>query len=146
MPPYAVANLRVTVNDMAPIAARIWLRGVSALPNCVRARVVTSTSWRTAAGADPVAYRLRHLHDARAAELVARPRSAPAGSAHTAPQQQPADGDWLHGQGFAYARYVHSKWPGFGAAWAAWVADVDVNRADRRSARQRASSSATTPG
>ena len=32
------------------------------------------------------------------------------------------------GQGFAYARYVHSKWPGFGAAWAAWVADVEVNR------------------
>jgi nicotinate dehydrogenase subunit B len=36
--------------------------------------------------------------------------------------------DILHGQGFAYARYMHSKWPGFGAAWAAWVADVEVNR------------------
>jgi nicotinate dehydrogenase subunit B len=37
-------------------------------------------------------------------------------------------GDILFGQGFAYARYVHSKWPGFGAAWSAWVADVEVNR------------------
>ena len=37
-------------------------------------------------------------------------------------------GDILFGQGFAYARYIHSKWPGFGAAWAAWVADVEVNR------------------
>ncbi len=37
-------------------------------------------------------------------------------------------GPWLHGQGFAYARYVHSRWPGFGAAWSAWVADVDVHR------------------
>ena len=37
-------------------------------------------------------------------------------------------GEILHGQGFAYARYVHSKWPGFGAAWSAWVADVEVNR------------------
>ena len=35
---------------------------------------------------------------------------------------------WLKGQGFAYARYVHSKFPGFGAAWAAWVADVEVHR------------------
>jgi len=33
------------------------------------------------------------------------------------------------GQGFAYARYSHSKFPGFSAAWAAWVADVEVNRA-----------------
>jgi nicotinate dehydrogenase subunit B len=46
----------------------------------------------------------------------------------TAPGGQGARGDWLLGQGFAYARYVHSKFPGFGAAWAAWVADVEVNR------------------
>ncbi|HEY6354954.1 MAG TPA: c-type cytochrome, partial [Burkholderiaceae bacterium] len=39
-----------------------------------------------------------------------------------------AESDWLQGQGFAYARYVHSKFPGFGAAWSAWVADVEVHR------------------
>ena len=32
------------------------------------------------------------------------------------------------GQGFAYARYVHSRFPGYGAAWAAWVA-APSNRA-----------------
>ena len=32
------------------------------------------------------------------------------------------------GRGVAYARYFHSKFPGFGAAWAAWVAHVAVNR------------------
>jgi len=47
---------------------------------------------------------------------------------HTLPQQQPADGDLLKGQGFAYARYVHSRFPGFGAAYSAWVADVEVHR------------------
>jgi nicotinate dehydrogenase subunit B len=51
---------------------------------------------------------------------------------HTQPQLQaaPTDAhsDIVQGQGVAYARYVHSKWPGFGAAWAAWVADVEVNR------------------
>ena len=31
-------------------------------------------------------------------------------------------------RGVGYARYNHSKWPGFGAAWADWVADVEVNR------------------
>ena len=32
-PPYAYDNLRVKVNDMAPIVRASWLRGVSALPN-----------------------------------------------------------------------------------------------------------------
>ncbi|WP_235166949.1 molybdopterin cofactor-binding domain-containing protein [Serratia fonticola] len=34
----------------------------------------------------------------------------------------------VNGRGFAYARYFHSKFPGFGAAWAAWVCDLSVNR------------------
>jgi nicotinate dehydrogenase subunit B len=49
---------------------------------------------------------------------------------HTQAQQQVVDtskGEWLKGQGLAYARYVHSKWPGFGAAYSAWIADVEVN-------------------
>ncbi|HEY6355537.1 MAG TPA: molybdopterin cofactor-binding domain-containing protein, partial [Burkholderiaceae bacterium] len=33
VPPYAYANQRITVNDMAPILRASWLRGVSALPN-----------------------------------------------------------------------------------------------------------------
>ncbi len=35
----------------------------------------------------------------------------------------------MRGRGFAYALYVHSKFPGYGAAWSAWVADVAVNTA-----------------
>src|SRR5216683_2757808 len=35
----------------------------------------------------------------------------------------------VRGRGFAYAQYVHSKFPGFGAAWSAWIADVAVNKA-----------------
>ncbi len=34
----------------------------------------------------------------------------------------------LYGRGFAYAVYVHGKFPGTAAAWSAWVADVAVNR------------------
>jgi len=131
-PPYAAPNLRVTVHDMAPVLRASWLRGVSALPNSF-AHESYIDELASAAGADPVAYRLRHLSDPRAAELVAATAQRAGWLPHTAPQQQqqqqPAesDGEVLHGQGFAYARYVHSKWPGFGAAWSAWVADVDVN-------------------
>src|SRR5207249_3892779 len=104
-----------------------WLRGVSALPNAF-AHESYVDELATAAGVDPVEFRLRHLKDERAAELV-RATAARAGwIAHTQPQQQRAVGDVLKGQGFAYARYTHSKFPGFAAAWAAWVADVEVNR------------------
>jgi nicotinate dehydrogenase subunit B len=130
VPPYAFEHLRVAAHDMPPILRASWLRGVSALPNSF-AHESYIDELATAAGVDPVAYRLRHLPDARAAELVRATADKAGWKPHTAPQQQPADpahSEILKGQGFAYARYVHSKFPGFGAAWAAWVADVEVNR------------------
>ncbi|WP_137892889.1 molybdopterin cofactor-binding domain-containing protein [Ramlibacter sp. 2FC] len=126
-PPYEIDNLRVTVNDMPPILRASWLRGVSALPNSF-AHESYIDELATAAEVDPVEYRLRHLKDPRAHELLQATAERAGWLPHTRPQQQGASGDWLHGQGVAYARYVHSKWPGFGAAWAAWVADVDVNK------------------
>ena len=126
-PPYRVANLRVTVNDMAPILRASWLRGVSALPNSF-AHESYVDELASAAGADPLDYRLRHLDDPCAAELLRATAERAGWRVHTRPQQQAASSDWLSGQGVAYARYVHSQWPGFGAAWSAWVADVDVNR------------------
>jgi nicotinate dehydrogenase subunit B len=128
VPPYGYADQRITVNDMAPILRASWLRGVSALPNSF-AHESYIDELATAAGVDPVAYRLRHLADVRAAELVRATADKAGWVPHTAPRPAAAtQGDWLAGQGFAYARYIHSKFPGFGAAWAAWVADVQVNR------------------
>jgi nicotinate dehydrogenase subunit B len=127
VPPYDYRNLRVAANDMAPILRASWLRGVSALPNSF-AHESYIDELATAAGADPVEFRLRHLKDPRAAELVHATAQRAGWIAHTRPQQQPAQGEVLKGQGFAYARYVHSKFPGFAAAWAAWVADVEVDR------------------
>lgn len=127
-PPYEIPNLCVKVNDMPPIVRASWLRGVSALPNSF-AHESFVDELATAAGADPVAFRLQHLPDARAAELVRATADKAGWRVRTGPQQAVGeDGDWVRGQGFAYARYVHSKWPGFGAAWSAWVADVEVNR------------------
>jgi len=44
-------------------------------------------------------------------------------------EEKQAEGDIVRGRGFAYALYVHSKFPGYGAAWSAWIADVAVNKA-----------------
>ncbi|MDP9882204.1 nicotinate dehydrogenase subunit B [Variovorax boronicumulans] len=131
-PPYSYDNLRVKVNDMAPIVRASWLRGVSALPSSF-AHESYIDELATAAGVDPVQFRLRHLDDPRAVELVQATAQKAGWRMRTGPQEN-ADGglgeggDILFGQGFAYARYIHSKWPGFGAAWAAWVADVEVNQ------------------
>lgn len=126
-PPYQVGNLRVTVNDMPPILRASWLRGVSALPNSF-AHESYIDELATQAGVDPVEFRLRYLDDPRARELLQATADKAGWLRHTEPQLQSTDGDILRGQGVAYARYIHSKWPGFGAAWAAWVADVEVNR------------------
>jgi nicotinate dehydrogenase subunit B len=127
VPPYAYDTMRVTVHDMAPIVRASWLRGVSALPNSF-----AHESWidecAIQAGVDPIAYRLRYLRDARAAELVQAVAERAKWVPHTAPFSHGGDGDVLYGRGFAYAVYVHGKFPGTAAAWSAWVADVAVNR------------------
>lgn len=125
--PYDYADMRVTVNDMPPVLRASWLRGVSALPNAF-AHESFFDELAAAAGVDPLQYRLAHLPDERAREVLQATADKAGWKRHTQAQQQAAQGEWLQGQGVAYARYTHSKWPGFGAAWAAWVADVQVNK------------------
>src|SRR3984957_14116984 len=128
IPPYDYDNLRVVAHDMPPIARASWLRGVSALPNSF-AHESFIDEMATEAGVDPIEYRLRYLRDSRAIDLV----NAVAGRANWIPRpvrQEPvAEGDIVRGRGFAYALYVHSKFPGYGAAWSAWITDVAVNKA-----------------
>ncbi len=127
IPPYDYDHMRVVANDMPPIVRASWLRGVSALPNTF-AHESYIDELASEAGVDPIEYRLRYLKDPRAVDLV----NAVAERAGWKPRPvrlDNLDGDILHGRGFAYALYVHSKFPGYGAAWSAWVADVAVNKA-----------------
>ncbi len=132
-PPYDYERLRVKVNDMPPLVRAGWLRGVAALPN-VFAHESFIDELATAAGVDPVEYRLQHIStDPRAAELIRTTAQKAGWRKRTGPQENVdgglgPGGDILFGQGFAYARYMHGMWPGSGAAWSAWVADVEVNR------------------
>lgn len=127
IPPYEIEHMRVTINDMAPIVRASWMRGVSALPNTF-AHESYIDELAFAAGVDPVEYRLRYLNDDRASELVKATAARADWTPRTEPMQTPEDDGVLRGRGFAYARYIHSKFPGFGAAWAAWVADVAVDK------------------
>jgi nicotinate dehydrogenase subunit B len=126
IPPYDYDNLRVVTHDMPPIMRASWLRGVSALPNTF-AHESYIDELASEAGVDPIEYRLRYLKDPRAVDLV----NAVAERADWKPrpmrQEKENEGDIAHGRGFAYALYVHSQFPGYGAAWSAWIADVAVN-------------------
>src|SRR5438128_1209252 len=128
IPPYDYENLRVVAHDMPPIVRASWLRGVSALPN-----TFAHESWidecAAEAGVDPIEYRLRYLKDARAIDLVNAVAERAGWQPRPVRQEPEPKGDIVRGRGFAYALYVHSKFPGFGAAWSAWIADVAVNKA-----------------
>jgi nicotinate dehydrogenase subunit B len=125
--PYAYPNARVTIHDMAPIVRASWLRGVSALPN-VFAHECWIDEAAAAAGVDPIEYRLRYLEDPRGQDLVRQTAAHAQWRPHSTWGSLGADGDVLHGRGFAYALYKHGKFPGAQAAWSTWIADVDVNR------------------
>jgi nicotinate dehydrogenase subunit B len=128
IPPYRYDAIRVTAHDMPPIVRAAWLRGVSAMPNSF-----AHESWideaAAEAGVDPIAYRLRYLEDPRAIDLVRAMADRVGWVPHTEPGSLGGEGDILRGRGFAYAVYVHGTFPGVPAAWSAWVADVEVNKA-----------------
>ncbi len=128
IPPYDYDHLRVVAHDMPPIARASWLRGVSALPNTF-AHESYIDELATEAGVDPIEYRLRYLRDPRAVDLVHAVAERAGWTPRPVWQPQVAENDIVRGRGFAYALYVHSKFPGYGAAWSAWIADVAVNKA-----------------
>jgi nicotinate dehydrogenase subunit B len=128
IPPYGYEHMRVVAHDMPPIVRASWLRGVSALPN-----TFAHESWidecASEAGVDPIEYRLRYLSDQRAIDLVHAVAERAGWQKRPMREEKIAEGDVVRGRGFAYALYVHSQFPGFGAAWSAWIADVAVNKA-----------------
>lgn len=128
IPPYDYEDMRVVAHDMPPIVRASWLRGVSALPNTF-AHESYIDELATEAGVDPIEYRLRYLKDPRGIDLVKAVAERAGWTARPQRREPTAEGDIVRGRGFAYALYVHSKFPGYGAAWSAWIADVAVNKA-----------------
>jgi nicotinate dehydrogenase subunit B len=106
--PYEFDNKRIVCHDMAPIVRASWFRGVSALPN-----TFAHESWideaASEAGADPIEYRLRYLHDPRGRALIETLATRVGWEPGTAPHKRRDEHGRLIGRGFAYAHYVHSK-------------------------------------
>lgn len=137
VPPYDYPRMKIACHDMASIVRAAWLRGVSALPNSF-AHDSFIDELAAEAGADPVDFRIEHLRDERAAALL-RETAERAGWRRGArgDRGQPGPDGMLRGRGVAYARYVHSRFPGFGAAWSVWVIDVAVHAVTGRIAVER---------
>ena len=126
IPPYQFEHMRIVVNDMAPLVRASWLRGVSALPNTF-AHESYIDELAAAAAADPVAFRVRHLSDPRAIDLIREVAQCAEWQVRTGPRLEQVSADRRAGQGVAYAQYLHGKFPGTAAAWSAWVAEVEVD-------------------
>ncbi|WP_255581962.1 xanthine dehydrogenase family protein molybdopterin-binding subunit [Cupriavidus sp. AU9028] len=127
VPAYGYPALHIACDDTPAIARASWLRGVSALPNTF-AHESFIDELAQLCDADPLAFRLRHLADTRATELLVALAQAAQWQEGQRGSRGVPDGDGLlHGRGIAYARYIHSKFPGFGAAWSAWIVDVQVD-------------------
>ncbi|SAK61312.1 aldehyde dehydrogenase [Caballeronia fortuita] len=123
--PYESPNRRFVCEDLASIVRASWLRGVSALPNSF-AHDSFADECAALTGTDPLEYRIRHLKDDRAIDLLRAVAERAGWQAR--PKRIEKHGRLVRGRGIAYARYVHSRFPGFGAAWAAWIVDLVVDR------------------
>jgi nicotinate dehydrogenase subunit B len=126
IPPYQFDHMRIVVNDLAPLVRASWLRGVSAMPNTF-AHECYVDELAAAAGADPVEFRLRHLRDQRAIELVKEVVQRAGWQVRHGPRLEVVSERRRRGQGVAYAQYIHGKFPGTAAAWSTWVAEVEVD-------------------
>jgi nicotinate dehydrogenase subunit B len=126
IPPYRFDHMRVVVHDVAPIVRASWLRGVSALPNSF-AHECYIDELAAEAGADPVAFRLRHLEDPRGSELIRQVAARAGWVPRAGARRHSVRPGVMSGQGIAYARYMHGPFPGTAAAWSAWVAEVEVD-------------------
>jgi nicotinate dehydrogenase subunit B len=98
IPLYTLPNVKVTHHFLRDMPVRVSaLRSLGAHMN-VFAIESFMDELALAAGADPVAFRLAHLDDARARDVV----NAAADEFHWSARAAPAGG---HGYGFAFARY-----------------------------------------
>ncbi|MEK7944166.1 molybdopterin cofactor-binding domain-containing protein [Pigmentiphaga sp. YJ18] len=125
IPQYRASDLDIVALDMAPIVRASWMRGVAALPN-VFAHESFMDELAAKEGADPVEFRLRFMEDPRPIALLKAVTEKAGWQPRKAPAERPTKGV-VKGRGVSQHQYVHGTFPGVGASWCAWVADVEVD-------------------
>ena len=117
--PYAVPNIRCAANWLAETPFRpSWIRTPGRMQNTF-ANESFIDELAALAGVDPLEFRLRHLRDARGAEVLERV----ARLAGWAPRRGPRDsGDIARGRGLSYVKYELVR------TYVGIVADVEVDR------------------
>jgi len=129
VPPYfGIQNLQVSVQDVVPPVRAARMRGVASLPNTF-AHECFIDELAAAAGVDPLKFRMDRLNDPRAVEVLAAAAKKAKWEPRAPRRPDLASAAVAKGRGLAYARYTHGDFPGYGAAYAAWVADVEVDLA-----------------
>lgn len=117
--PYYAFPARVTAHVVSRMPIRTSsLRGLGAYPNVFAIESMMDEA-AAAAAVDPIEFRLRHLRDERAIQVL---RAA----AEAADWRGPIGAERDHGRGVAFSRYKNTK------AYVAMVADVHVDRESGR--------------
>ncbi|KAB1072061.1 xanthine dehydrogenase family protein molybdopterin-binding subunit [Methylobacterium planeticum] len=119
--PYAFPNVRTVCHRLAETPLRpSWIRTPGRLQNTF-ANEAFLDELAAAAGADPLAYRLRALGDARGIAVLTR--AAELAGWEPRPSPRPQGGDVLRGRGLSYVKYELYR------TYVAAVAEVEVERA-----------------
>ncbi len=117
---YQVPNLKTTVHSLSHTPLRAsWIRAPGRMQNTFGNESFMD-ELAHAAGADPVAFRLSHLTDARGRECLERVARLAQWQPRTSPAK--AEGDLVRGRGVSYIKYELVR------TYVAVVADVEVHR------------------
>jgi nicotinate dehydrogenase subunit B len=127
---YTFKHNRVTAHWLDSPLRPSALRSLGGGPNTF-ANESFMDEMAAAAGADPVAFRLRHLSDDRARAVVQAAADKAAWQARPSPLSAPASGSTASGRGIAFSRYENTE------AYTAVVAEVDVDRTSGQVRLQR---------
>ena len=108
-PPYSVPNLEVTAHWLAENPSRLSnLRAPGKIANVFAVESFTD-ELATAAGTDPVEFRLRGLTDPRAVEVLERAATMIGWESRPAPNPRAQQGTSRLGRGVAYVRYKQEE-------------------------------------
>lgn len=120
--PYGIANVRTTCHllDRTPLRPS-WIRTPGRMQNTF-ANECFMDELATAAGADPLAFRLRYLNDPRASVLLSRLATLSKWEARPSPNKQASAGNLATGRGMAYVKYELVR------TYVGAVAEVAVDR------------------